>query len=158
MTGSPMDHTLEQRIQLIEDERAILHTLYTYGHGIDYGLEDEYADIWTEDAVLHWPAREPLIGREAIVEAFHNHTHAPDKFHKHVIVEPRIVIDGDRATSDCYFARLDDYETGPQIRSFGRYRDILARGDDGRWRLVERRCEREARRRSGYATSDGSDG
>ena len=143
---------------LLEDERAILHTLYTYGHGIDYGLEDEYANCWTEDAVLFWPARDPLVGRAAIVEAFRNHTHAPEKFHKHFIAEPRIVIDGDRATADCYFTRADDYEEGPQMRSFGRYRDVLVRGVDGGWRFAERRCEREARRRSGYATRDGFDG
>jgi ketosteroid isomerase-like protein len=146
------------RVRGLEDERAILHTLYTYAHGIDYGLEDEYAACWTEDAVLYWPAREPLAGRDAIMRAFREHTHAPAKYHKHFMAEPRIIVDGERATSDCYFARIDDYEGGPQIRSFGRYRDLLVRGEDGRWRFAERRCEREARRRPAYATADGSDG
>jgi ketosteroid isomerase-like protein len=143
-------NALERRVAGLEDERAILHTLYTYGHGIDYNLESEYLDCWTEDAVLHWPARPPLVGRQSIGDAFRAHTHAPAVFHKHFIAEPRIVIDGDRATSDCYFARLDDYAEGPQIRSFGRYRDVLERGADGRWRFTERRCEREARRHSAY--------
>jgi hypothetical protein len=30
------------------------------------------------------------------------------------------------------------------MRSFGRYRDRLARGDDGRWRFTQRLTERES--------------
>jgi ketosteroid isomerase-like protein len=138
--------SLEDRLGRLEDEQAILRTLSTYGHGLDYNLEAEFLDCWTEDAVLIWPDRPPIVGREAIATAFRAHTHAPAVFHKHVIVEPRIEIAGDRATSECYFARLDDYEDGPEIRSFGRYRDVLQRGGDGRWRFQERRTEREARR------------
>ena len=44
------------------------------------------------------------------------------------------------------FARLDRYTSGPGIRSFGRYRDVLARCADGRWRFKERIAEREASR------------
>jgi ketosteroid isomerase-like protein len=136
----------EERLQLLEDERAILYALHTYGHGLDYGLEDEYRDIWTEDAVLAWPERPPFEGREAIMAAFKVHTHAPDVFHKHFMVDPRIVVDGDRATNDCYFARLDNYPGGPEIKSFGRYRDVFVRCDDGKWRFKERRNERESGR------------
>jgi ketosteroid isomerase-like protein len=146
ITESPASSSLAARVQLLEDERAILHTLYTYGHGIDYNLEREFLDCWTDDAVLQWPDRPPLVGRDAIAAAFRAHTHAPEVFHKHLLVEPRIEIDGDRARVDCYFVRLDDYEEGPEIRSFGRYRDVLVRCPDGRWRFSERRAEREARR------------
>jgi ketosteroid isomerase-like protein len=148
--------SLEERVRELEDERAILRTLYSYGHGLDYGLEEQFLDCWTEDAVLIWPDRPPLVGREAIAAAFRAHTHAPDFFHKHVIVEPRIDIDGDRASSECYFARWDDYEQGPEIRSFGRYRDVLIRCPDGRWRFQERRTEREARRWSAIRGQEGT--
>jgi ketosteroid isomerase-like protein len=146
VSAPPPIPSLEARLAVLEDERAILHTLYSYGHGIDYDLEDEFLDCWTADAVLHWPDREPIAGHGALTEAFRAHTHAPRVFHKHLIIEPRIEIDGDRATVDCYFARLDDYADGPEIRSFGRYRDVLVRCPDGRWRFTERRTEREARR------------
>jgi ketosteroid isomerase-like protein len=138
--------SIEERVRFLEDERAILQTLYMYGHGLDYGLEDEYRDIWLEDAVLAWPERPPFEGRDAIMAAFNKHTHAPDVFHKHFMVEPRIAIEGDRATVDCYFARLDNYPDGPEVKSFGRYRDVLVRCDDGRWRFKERRNERESGR------------
>jgi ketosteroid isomerase-like protein len=143
--------TVDERLQRLEDERAILSTLYTYGHAVDYGYEDEWVDCWTEDAVLHWPTRPgPLEGREAIAGAFREHTHAPEKFHKHFLVEPRIRLDGDRATVESYYARLDQYEDGPKVRSFGRYRDVLVRCDDGRWRFEERRAENESRLPGSY--------
>jgi ketosteroid isomerase-like protein len=138
--------SIEARLQLLEDERAILDVLYTYGHGFDYNLEREFADCWTEDAQLRYTGLPPLSGRAAILEFFRVHTHAPDMYHKHVVVEPRIRINGDRATVDSYYARLDRYEDGPHICSFGRYRDVLVRSADGRWRFQERVAESEARR------------
>jgi hypothetical protein len=136
----------EDRLRLLEDERDILRTLYMYGHAIDYGYEVDYADCWTEDAELSWPARETLKGRAAILSAFRAHTHAPVAFHKHFVIEPLIRIAGDRANADSMFARLDPYAGIPQIRSFGRYRDVLIRCPDGRWRFRERKAELEAKR------------
>ena len=138
--------TIEERLRLLEDEQDILKTLYAYGHGIDYGLEADWLDCWHEDAVLQWPNRDPIKGHAALRAAFRVHTHAPTAFHKHVIVEPRIAIAGDRATAQTMFARLDRYKSGPALRSFGRYLDVLARCKDGRWRFTERICEREASR------------
>lgn len=79
-----------------------------------------------------------LAGREAIRDAFRGHTHAPDMFHKHLLFQPLIRLDGDRATVESGFARLDEGEDGPIVRSFGRYADVLVRCDDGRWRFAER--------------------
>jgi hypothetical protein len=61
-------------------------------------------------------------------------------------VEPRIDLAGDRATADSYFARLAAASEGPQLASFGRYRDVLTRCPDGRWRFGERRTELENRK------------
>lgn len=136
----------EQRLQALEDEQSILDTLYGYGHGLDYGHEDAWIDCWTEDAVLDWPGRALMRGHAQLRAGFRNHTHAPQAFHKHVIVEPRIDISGDRATVQTMFARLDRYPSGPAVRSFGRYLDVLVRCKDGHWRFLERICEREASR------------
>jgi ketosteroid isomerase-like protein len=138
---------IERRLQYLEDEQAILDTLYGYGHGLDYGHEDAWIDCWTEDAILDWPGRALMRGHAELRAGFRKHTHAPQAFHKHVVVEPRIVIEGDRATVTSMYARLDRYEGGPKIRAFGRYRDTLVRCKDGRWRLKERYPEIESIRK-----------
>jgi ketosteroid isomerase-like protein len=136
---------IARRVQALEDDRAILHTLYTYGHGIDYAYEDEWVDGWTEDAVLTWPGREPLHGRGEIGDAYLAQLRATAHRQKHVLVEPRIRLDGDRATVDSYFARLVETPEGPALASFGRYRDVLVRCPDGRWRFAQRVAESESR-------------
>src|SRR5262249_16887558 len=128
---------LERRVRILEDERDVLRTLYAYGYAIDYGYEEEFLDCWTDDAVLHWgktgerelaqfPVRR-IEGRAAILEAFRAHTHAPELFHKHVLLQPRIWIEGDRARVECSFERVDESPDGPVIRSFGVYHDELTR-------------------------------
>ena len=133
-----------KRLRLLEDERDILRTMYTYAHAIDYDFEDEFVDCWVEDAVLYWPGHERLEGRVAIGAAFREHTHAPLTYHKHLVIEPRIRVDGGEAFVDSYYVRLDAHPDGPKVRSFGRYRDIMVRCPDGRWRFRERRAESEA--------------
>ncbi len=79
-----------------------------------------------------------LVGRGAIAAAFHGHTHAPEMFHKHLLFQPQIRLDGDHATVESGFARLDEGPQGPVLRSFGRYLDELTRCQDGRWRFARR--------------------
>lgn len=136
---------LARRVRALEDERGILRTLYAYGHSIDYGDEAMFLDCWTHDAVLQWPSREPIEGRDALAAAFRAHTHAPDAYHKHFMVEPRIEVSGDEASAQSLYSRLDRDDDGePYVRSFGRYVDRLARCPDGRWRFTFRRAENEA--------------
>lgn len=139
--STPID--VEARLRRLEDEHAILDTLYQYGHSIDYGWREEWLDCWTRDAVLRWP-HATFSGHEEIGRAFDEHSHAPDAYHKHFLVEPRVRVDGDRATVDSYFARINDSPSGPVLRSFGRYRDVLVRCPDGHWRISERVAERES--------------
>ena len=137
---------IDERLALLEDEDRILQTLYIYGHSLDYDLEEDFMNCWTPDAVLDWPDRPPIRGHAALRLAFRAHTHAPAAWHKHMVFEPLIRIEAGRATVQSMFARLDRYPAAPAVRSFGRYRDTLLRGDDGCWRFVERIAEREGTR------------
>lgn len=119
--------------------------MHTYSQSIDGNAEDEFVDCWTDDATLHWSA-EPRVGRPAIAEAFRAHMHPPDVLSKHVTLEARIAVDGDRATASSYLAFIDDGDFGPRIRSYGRYADRFVRCDNGRWRFQERRPIIEAKR------------
>lgn len=137
---------LEERLRRLEDEKAILDTLYAYGHHLDEGLEDAWIDCWTEDAVLDWPGRAFMRGHAELRAGFRAHSHAPEMYHKHLVIAPRITLHGDTATAISMFARLDRYPDGPGIRAFGRYRDQLIRCADGRWRIRERLPAIEAAR------------
>jgi ketosteroid isomerase-like protein len=133
-----MNATLEARLRRLEDERDVLYRLHAYGHALDYGDEATFMDCWTADATLLWPNPVPITGTEAIRAAFRAHTHAPAVFHKHLVIEPLIRVDGDKAGVVSMFARLDRIDGTPQIRVFGRYSDTLIRCPDGQWRFSER--------------------
>jgi hypothetical protein len=135
------------RVEKLEDEHAILQRLYVYGHSLDYGDEDRWLDCFTADGsfVVDRGAdtRTSYIGRAELAAFVRAHTRAPANWHKHLLVEPRIHCDGDRATASSYFVRLDGMSDGPVVRSFGRYVDQLIR-DDGNWRIQQRVVEVEA--------------
>jgi ketosteroid isomerase-like protein len=143
MTIDARIERLERRLLELEDERAILDTLYAYAHSLDYGDRGTWLDCWSEDAELHWP-HETFRGVDEIGRAFDGHSHAPQAFHKHFLVEPRIRLDGDTASVSSYFSRINDSADGPVVRSFGRYLDTFVRCADGRWRIRRRELERES--------------
>jgi len=170
--GADMSIPLEERVQLIADELDIVRVLNRYAHGIDYGDEDDWLDCFTEDAV--WEARSVASGSmlmrhagRASLKAFvSGHTRPPELYHKHLVAEPIVTVDRDRATAVCYLLLVVAGPGGlPAIASFGRYRDELRRCTDGKWRIAHRAVEAEAwnpawgelrnRRRARLGVSDG---
>jgi|SRR5918996_629879 hypothetical protein len=140
---------LVTRLEALETERAILRTLYRYGHSIDYGLEQEWVDCFTEDGVFDVRRRVgPSArheGRAALAAFIAQHTRAPGKYHKHMLIEPVITVHDDQATVQSYFTRMDATSDGrPFIRAFGRYLDRMVKETDGVWRFKERVAEVEA--------------
>lgn len=136
------------RLQALEDERLILQRLYEYGHSIDYGRKKEWLDCFTEDGVfaVHrgTPLSETYRGHAELSAFIGQHTKAPAQYHKHLMIEPRVVIESSSAHADSYFVRLDQVGDRPVLRSFGRYRDDLLRCADGLWRFRQRVVEVEA--------------
>lgn len=153
-----MSSDLEKRVRVLEDERGILATLCAYGHTIDYGEKEAWLDLFTEDAVYHVTMRgktlpavivpQPeggLKGKKILSEYIHKHTNAPNAYHKHMMVEPRITLESDTtASAVSYFERLDETKEGAAYTLvFGRYVDKLVKGPDGKWRFKVRRIEME---------------
>jgi len=155
---------LERRLALLEDERAILRRLYAYGHAIDYGDEEAWANCFADDGVfdirtrLEGTPNMVASGRGEIRSFVSRHTRAPERWHKHMLVEPQITVVGDEARSDAYFAVLMEHDDMPILRVFGRYRDRLVRDADGEWRLRERVAEIESMRRGLPPFIDGRPG
>ena len=105
---------IETRLALLEDERAILRTLHTYGHTIDSGDEAGWLDCFTADGVFGaWitSPEEPwfrVAGRDELAAFISEHTRPPDPAHKHLLIEP--LIDVAAGTCVSYFAVLMHYE------------------------------------------------
>ena len=149
--GDSGDADLKAQVALLMAERAVLSTLYRYGHSIDYGLEEDWLDCFAADGTFDVryrlgaePSRRYQGGHE-LAGFIASHSRAPHCWHKHLLFEPLVTVEGDRATARSYFTRLDAGNDGtPFVRAFGRYLDELVRGSDGRWRFVERVAEVEA--------------
>ena len=140
---------LEARLKRLEKERAVLSTLYRYGHSIDYGLAQERVDCFTEDGAFDLRSRNGsnarYDGREALTAFIARSPKPPAKYRKHLLIEPVITIDGDSARVQSYYATLHEDNGVPLISAFGRYHDKLVKCPDGRWRFRERNVEVEAR-------------
>ena len=151
MTG--LDELI-RRLAALEAERGVLATLYQYGHALDYGAEADWVDCFA--AAAHYELRDrgagtadsvrSYDGRDELAAFAAGHTRAPERFHKHLVADPLISVDGDRATASSYFLRLDEVGGERVVYAFGRYRDELVRCPDGRWRFAVRIAEIESRR------------
>src|SRR4051812_40723019 len=131
--ASPESHdadlqSLADRVGRLEDERGILATLYRYGHTIDYGPDDDWVDLFTDDGVWDSLPNEALgpnakritaRGHDELRAFIATHTHAPVRWHKHFLAEPIIVVEGDEARVSSYFVRIDRYDEGIYMRGFG---------------------------------------
>jgi len=141
---------LSERLQKLEDERAILQTLHQYGHSMDYGPDADFIDCFTPDGLWNVRMRKTPAGAfqcrgHGEIEASlagQTAVRAPALYAKHIVTDSRIVVTGDEAHVDSYFLRVEPRDEGPtQIVASGRYRDTLVRCDDGRWRFTERIAE-----------------
>lgn len=155
-----MSTDMLNRLRGLEDESAIVDLLHGYGHALDYGRSDAWLDLFETDALYELRYRDGLVpraigtpvakgnirtyqGRQALEGFARAHSHAPDRYHKHLATNWRITIEGDAAEVDSYFARIDAVEGGTRIVAAGRYRDRMRRGEDGCWRIAVRIAEIE---------------
>lgn len=137
-----------RRLQHLEDQAAIARLLARYGHCLDYGLEEAWADCFASDGIFDVRRATPsgglYRGHAELVAFARAHTRAPEHLHKHMIVDPVVEIDGDAAHVESYFLRVDHLSGRPTLRTFGRYMDALER-QQGQWRIRHRVAEVESR-------------
>jgi hypothetical protein len=95
---------VEARLRALEDERAILETLYRHGHSIDYGPDADFVDCFVADGVWDVQMRRSASGLHCRGHAeiraslaTQASARAPALFVKHIVVAPLIVVTGDRA-------------------------------------------------------------
>lgn len=153
MTETTALEGLTRRVETLESESSIMKTLYRLAITLDYGDNAAWLDCFVPDAVFEMVevnetdrvVRVRHTSRDALAAFIPGHTHAPEHFHKHLVADPLIEVDGDSARCTSYLTRIDKGENGPVFWSFGRYLDSFTKCDDGRWRVAERVIEVESR-------------
>lgn len=124
---------LAQRIQVLEDIEEIKRLKHRYcGLCDDQYDADALAELFTEDAVWDGQERGRNEGREAIRQFFQR---APQRlpFAIHMVMNPIIEVDGDRATGVWYLFQPCTYADGHRaVWGSARYDEEYVRVN-GRW-------------------------
>lgn len=140
---------MEQRIAALEARAGVLDAMSAYSHAIDYGHSEAWADVFTADGVFEvrdrtGNASRVLRGTDELLDFARHFSRPPARWHKHLMLAPLITLTGpDGAEAVSYHAVLADHEEAGHVWEFGRYRDTLRRGTDGRWRFNHRISEVE---------------
>ncbi|WP_067678360.1 nuclear transport factor 2 family protein [Nocardia miyunensis] len=128
---------LEQRLQRVEDELAVLRLLTSYGPLADAGSTDA-AELWSEDGeydVDGWRMR----GRDEVRDMIRSDAHQRiiGTGSAHFFGPPSIDIDGDEAVAVCQSILVRHNDDGCYIWRAGAHRIRLRRTAEG-WRIAHR--------------------
>jgi hypothetical protein len=128
---------LTERLARLEDILEIQRLFVDYGRKCDEADHPGYAALFTEDGEVDLGPHGSARGREAIRELMER-TSGPRGSSFRIISNPRVELDGDRATAGAMFTVfVRDAEGLPKVVSLGFHSDELVR-ESGRWRFARR--------------------
>lgn len=133
-------------IRRLLDERDVADTLYRFAEGIDTRDWDLYRSVFTETLVYDYTSYR--AGSEGVVSADDWVERARRRFStigatQHTMTNPRIAVDGDRATCSMYVEAWHSIETDGESAYCllgGRYVNDLVR-DGEQWRISALRLQ-----------------
>jgi len=133
---------LVQRVQQLEDEKAIREVLVQYGEFLDARDYAAYSRLFASDGV--WTGGFGSFTGPAAIEAMlmeNLGAAEPGFINKssfHLITTPVVHVEGDRATARSRYLFYTASEEGrPNLLLAGRYEDELVR-EDGAWKIRRR--------------------
>jgi 3-phenylpropionate/cinnamic acid dioxygenase small subunit len=133
--------SVEQRLQRLEDLEEIRNLVKDYARHLDVRDFDAYSALFTREG--EWAggsgrAQTPAGIKSMLEERITPRAEAPGETHFHLIADPQIVLDGDRASARTTWALIvRGADDTPVLRYYGHYADTLER-EDGRWRFAQR--------------------
>jgi uncharacterized protein (TIGR02246 family) len=133
--------SLEQRVQRMEDESAIRKVLIEYGAFLDAKDYHAYAGLFANNGV--WQGGfGTFTGPAAIEKMLTDNLGAPEpgfvnKANFHLLTNPIIEIDGDRAHVTSKYLFWTAVENRPTPLLAGRYVDEFVR-ENGQWKIARR--------------------
>jgi uncharacterized protein (TIGR02246 family) len=136
--GDP-DDSIDRRLRRLEDLEDIRQLFVDYGHHLDAGDVQAYAALFADEGELLLGPIGRAKGRDAIVELMTKVRARAAGPSFHLITNPIVRLDGDRATSEVLWTVIRPDGNGRlQVAMFGRHHDDLVR-ERGRWRFLRRR-------------------
>jgi uncharacterized protein (TIGR02246 family) len=131
--------TIEERLQRLEDIQEITQSLVDYGELLDLRDLDAFAELWTEDAEFVMSTGRTAQGRSSIREMLAAVMANSPAAAMHLETNPRVVLDGDRATSTIMYAVAFTQDDGlARITMLGHHHSEHVRTPDG-WKIGRRR-------------------
>ena len=130
--------SLERRVQLLEDQAAILRLIYSWGPAVDTGTSRAAGALFDEDGVLESDLSR-LEGPAAVVAMVESEGQQ-DLIRQgcaHVQTAPLITVDGDRATATAYSQVYLHTDHGHEVWRVSANQWDFRRTEDG-WRVTRR--------------------
>ena len=125
-------------MSLAQDRQAIIDVTIAYCWALDEKRFDDLADVFLPDGVaIYAGARCEGV---AAIAAFCKKALSRLDCSQHMVSNHQVAVDGDHATSRCYFHAQHVWEASPSGRNYivaGRYEDQLSRSERG-WRIKDR--------------------
>jgi 3-phenylpropionate/cinnamic acid dioxygenase small subunit len=135
----------EARLRRLEDLEEIRAVFTRYAKALDARDFAAYAGLFAESGVLEAPlgaATGPAAIQELLEERLAGSS-APRRVAFHLIANPEIELDGDRATARVLWSYVTNGEDGfPLIFQLGHYDDVLIR-EKGSWRIERHAITRD---------------
>jgi uncharacterized protein (TIGR02246 family) len=137
---------LEERLRALEDRAEIDRLLADYVRCVDARDWRAYSLLFARDGV--WTggigyAQGPDTIEAMLAERIGARVPAPGPTEFHLVANPTVELDGNRASAESTWALIVRGEGDtPDLTLLGRYRDQLVR-EDGRWRFARRESHTE---------------
>jgi uncharacterized protein (TIGR02246 family) len=124
----------------LQDKEAIRDLMSAYCFHVDNGDFEQFAALFTEDAVFEAGPFGKLQGRRAIYDFINAQVPRPGEgpARKHCTLNHVIRINGTEARADSYIVVLRESAAGIIASLAGRYEDLLVKQGD-EWRFKVRR-------------------
>jgi uncharacterized protein (TIGR02246 family) len=141
---------VEARLRELEDREEIRLLLTTYARHLDAGDYAAYSHLFAQEGELVarlGSAKGPAAIRELLERTIGDGSRAGGRPAFHVLANPLIAVDGDRATASTIWMYVTHDDEGyPFTLQLGHYEDMLTR-EHGSWRFLRREISRDL----GYA-------
>jgi uncharacterized protein (TIGR02246 family) len=134
-----MSEAWEARLRRLEDRDAIHQLFSDYGHYLDRGDVDAYAELFAVDGEVLLGPMGRAKGRDNIRELMRGVLAESAGNSVHIISSPKVQLGEDVATSEAMWTVIArDRDGKPLVTMVGRHLDDLVR-EDGQWRIARRR-------------------